>query len=760
MPQTSLDVVIRGRDEFSKTAKGITSSLGSMDSAAEKLGKTLASGFAIGAGIAGFQGFVSAIDRVVHAIPDAIDSGIKFGDTIDAITDVTGASSTAASHFAAQIQYTTGTLDGLSMALRTSTKDIQSNSGELETLGVRTKDAGGHFLDTVTIIENARAVLQKFGQGSVQANQLITLLGRSGLQFADYIALSAAQVALLNTEVDRMGYTIADAAPFEAAKRELTLWDMAWQGLSNSLTVSVLPAIRQVIGSITEAVVTYGPQIKAVLADIVNYISGIVVGLTGLNITPFQTQMAALSSATGGTVLTFEQWALSMGYVIPKIGAATTSTGNLTAAFDRQSAALDRNIARVKALDAASETLYKRTMDSLTRGIDADIAALDAGEKQLDIDRQRKQYAQDIVDARAALMKAARPGADGIVDVEAIRAARRALNDATDAAGEFERTLKVADTRAGLESTKAYVQSIVDLETNATNRKALANTLANRKKVLQDRLATQTAVGDEQGAADTRVRIAAIETAQTRNFDQLRTADKIAGYETEKKKIEEVKAAALAANSAVSTDTADKLAAMRKEYGKYSTEATAKVNDVTGAVTRLNLRLFGDGTGKDAQSPMAKAFTDGKEAAEGLRAKLEEIGAALGSIVGIVDTIISKFTEWGKWEPPQWLQDLAKIVDQLTMHNPASQFFNLTTNPDVNPYAPRPPKTPIPPPAGGFGGQVPSPSGNAHGLVGAAGPMYLPSGGGDTVISVGPFVIDGEVLARVIDIRLARRAGV
>jgi hypothetical protein len=765
---SSLEVIIAGKDTLSPALKKIEGGLGKVNTAAKSLGKTFATGLAMGAGIAGFNVFVGAVERAVGAIPAFIEQGIAFGETIDFIVDATGASAEAASKFAGQVQYTTGTLDGVVAGLRAASQQITSNYAEWEALGVTVRNADGSFRDTISVVEDARGVIQSLGAGAAASTKLIELFGRSGLNMADYMSMSAPQVALLNDELARMGYIVKDVSVFESAKRELNLWDMAWQGLSATLTAAVLPAVRQVLAGITEAVVTYGPQIKSVLADIINFVAGVVSGLTNMTVTPFAAQMSALAGATGGSVMSFDQWLASTGQVKPTTTAAAGGVSNLTAALDKQTAALDRQIAKIRESDDAAERAFQRTMGRLADAVGDQLSALDAAEKARDVDRQRAQYAQDLADARRDLAKVL---SSEVVDQDALRTARDRIRDIVDATNEWERSLSVDKVRSGLEQVKTYIEDIARLEADATNKPALLKNLATREKVIESARAAAVQRGDIEAVAAYDAKLDAIRTAKSRTEAAIRAGDKISVLDREKAKIEEVRDAAVAANSTVAASTGKTLAQLKAEYETYAKDAEASIARVRAAMEDVNSAAFGTQTGKEkrategAISPIAKAFQQGKAAADKLKVTMDDLVTGAQNFAKfLLDAYTTLSDIFTKLSPPDWFVQIA------TFPNPFSLAVDMLNN-----GIPAPPdwwpgqggsgglKYPLVPKAAGG----PVRAGHAY-TVGETGRETLvmgdqsgyiiPNGGGMMLVET-TVMLDGEVVGRAMDRYLTRRSG-
>lgn len=195
-----------------------------------------------------------------------------------------------------------------------------------------------------------------------------------------------------------------------------------------------------------------------------------------------------------------------------------------TAAADRNNAALDRQLDRLKKLDAAQQAAYERQMKNLNAQLQRQRDAIDAAAAARDAETAAAQARRELAQANRELGEAqAAYGADPTSEnaQRLVDATKRVTDIRARQAEEALRAQEDAQRRS-LESAQKYIDSIVALEQNATNRKALANTLQRREDVLVARRDAALAAGDTFGAGVLDSEIAAVRAARTRNAQALK----------------------------------------------------------------------------------------------------------------------------------------------------------------------------------------------------------------------------------------------
>ena len=608
------------------------------------------------------QGLETAFSTVVNVIPGMINKGQEFALTVHDLSVKTGASAETASRFAGTLQYLGVRTEGLGMSLKTLSQNLVKSEGAMNKLGIATRDANKMPLDTITILDNLRHYLSQTADGYTKLGLAGKELGRSAGNLIEYFNLTDEQAAFLNNMLDNLAVTMGGDAvqASEGLRREENLLGLAWQGLSETLAQAVVPALRQVIGGIIEFVSTHGPQLRQMLADITNSVLGFATALLGVeNVTPFQMQMDALGGSTSKTALSFEQWTQQMGYTIPKVTAATGATKAGTAAIDKQVAALT-------ALDKQQDRTYKRGLDALNAQLDAQLKLFDAQDQKIsraqrDLDLQRGlRDAQEALDrAQLEASKATDPAAQ-LDAARSVRDAEESLAQARQAIADESRTRAEEDRKGQIEAVKTYLADVDKLVSDADNRQANLTALQGREKGLK-------AAGPAAPGSDRAIELQAVLAAEQRIRDAMANTAKQSA-------LAKAKEEAQAVGNVQVDENAKALAKMNKQY-QTSRDQQKIAHDIW--VSSLAHSLLGDPkTGTGLGGAMSSAFAQGQKAGEafqtflvdrlvpavqGLFDLLTKVGGMFAADAAALDWLTHpNITTEGVWGP-----DIANMIKRL-----------------------------------------------------------------------------------------------
>ena len=601
------------------------------------------------------QGIESAVSDVVNVIPDMIRSGEAFALNIADITSETGASAESASRFAATLTYLGQSTDGLGMSLKTLSVQIASNEDKFTKLGIQTRDSNGKLLDTITILDNVRHYLSTAGDGATKMALATTLLGKSAGNLTQYLDLTDAQAAALNSTFDALGVTMTEKAvkDVQGATRESTLLGLAWQGLSNVLTAEVVPTIRQVLGAAFQFIVDHGAEVRQTLVDITNAALGLISGLLGISgITPFQTQLDGLASSSGNVTLSFDQWAQQMGYTVPVIDKTAEATKAASAANTAATKAIEAQTTALTALDKAQDKTYQTTLKSIKATLDQKTAALDAAEAERTLEQQQRDLNDQLNQAQLDLLTAQTGTKDNttgamVVSADDVSAAMAKIADIRSQQAELAHQTAVAAQKADIQSVKDYVDAIDQLVSNSTDKTA---TLADLKK----REGALTAGGKPAAGSDAALELKAVLAAETRVKQQAaNTANQNA---LDAKKAELAAETTATANADSAQVVADKktLAQLKAQYQKYLDDQ--KTATATHILSVEEIITGDPKAGTGLGGALTKAFTDGQAAGEAF-------GKALTTVIDGLSTLIGAFV--GPGGPLGMLKDTMVELDWL-----------------------------------------------------------------------------------------------
>ena len=452
----------------------------------------------------------------------------------------------------------------------------------------------------------------KLPAGVSKSDMAIKLFGKTGLDFLDFLGLSNAQLAALNQTLDASGYTLKDTSGAEAAKREWNLFDMVLQGLDNTLTVQLLPTIRQVLATATGIIVTNGKQIVAVLTDITQSVLGFITGLLGLDAAvPFQAQLDGLGASVEHVTLTKEEWAEANGRLIPTIDDRGRDQGRQHG--DRQRGQVDRQADRalqggrhrrrecVRAHDDAARAVYQAQLDALDLQDKQDAAA----QRAHDLNERLNQAQLDLAKAQGGDPKT------GVVDAEAVSSAMKAVADVR--AEQAKNTLQEQRDaqRASLQSTKDFIAEQATLAGDTTvTQTTKIKTFTQREGALTSSIDVAKEKGDAATVADLTARLEAVRTAKARAEQANRAIDRQAELGDIKARLADQRAAIASADSSEVAANKKTLAQLNADYNKYLADNKLATTNVMALRPARRPRRPED---RDRpRRAISKSFSDGR----------------------------------------------------------------------------------------------------------------------------------------------------
>jgi hypothetical protein len=610
----------------------------------------IATGAGIGGGIALFNELGQAIRNVADFIPNLIAKGQAYGLAVHEISERTGATAEASSALAADLTFLGVPMDNVGQKLSMMAKQIYTNEKNFENLGIAVKDANGNWLDGVTILDNIRARYQSLPDDIQKAAIAQQLVGRGGGDFLEYLNLTDQQISQLHDEWARLGL-IMDEAGVQRAKdveREQALLGVALTGLGNRLFQDVAPAVAALTDAFVRLVEEKGPEIEAFFARAAGFVMGLVQGLFGVDMSASDTFISNLNLSADAASNLGDQTQTAANAASDAASAASAHAAAVKAATDAlnaESSALDRQSTALKATADAEETLFQRKLKNLSADVAAQIAALDAAQKEQETARQRTQNAEalakaqlDLASAQAKVREDTLKGDNTDADVAAVARASQTVQDAKQAQVDFEAQLQNDARKAQLQATQQYVEDVARIESSNDNKGAVANTMAARAKALNSEIAAAQEKGDAQSVADLKIRLEAVTAAEARAKSGERIA--IAQNEITAKK------AAIAAEIKALQDTA---------------AATTALGDTTQTETQQALAgweaqrtaVFGDGSSTGASGgligSLKEASIEGQKAAEQLKTAFGGLADLFTGMAGAVGTVSGALPAVVKW---------------------------------------------------------------------------------------------------------------
>lgn len=626
MDKEVLALLVRAKDEASESFGKIQRSLGRVEDQASKASKSLGAfgsvlqGIGVGIGVGIFNALQDVVGRLANAIPGLIDKGLQFTNLVDQLGDATGASAAETSRLIGTYQLLGISTDTVGTRMGLLARIVTSNETAINRYGIATRDSNGDLLNQVQIVENARAHLAQYESGTAKAAMMIKLFGRAGLDMADYLSLSDDQVKIISRDLEKMGVIMGSdtAEQAERAKIEMRRFDLSIQGLSNTLLSNILPVLIPAISGITNVIAANAKGIAAFMANVVNFVMGLVSALTGAKFTAVS--FTDTLGEVGGAATQASSGLDNLATGTKKAGGASRAASD---DLRKQIEYLDRMTESVKRLDDAQDARFQKEMDRLTGTVETQIKAIDAADQQRSIDEQRSSLLRDIAAAEAEVAAAADP--------EAQASAVQRLADIRARAAEFE--LDQADNlrKDQLEGVKTYIESIAAAEEAWASKKGLLGQLGKNEAILNSQIAAAQQTGDLQKVADLTVQLEAVKAAERRAQMALANEERIKEFDTQKTRLEELVKAAQAAGSGMGAGIS----------AGAATAGTA-IKDMT-FLGEVDMRRLGSSvTGKGG---LTEAMEDARLAGEKFG---RDMKTAIDKVVGAIKGLIEWLDNLGK----------------------------------------------------------------------------------------------------------------
>lgn len=519
--QEVVALVARARDEASAALAKIHKSIGDLAHQADVGGRALGGlhsvlqGVAQGIGISLFFDLQNVVSRLIQSIPDLVSRGMQWGQTVDDISDRTGATAEESSKLAFAFQFLGINTAGLGATLNRLSANARQNEGDFRAIGIQTRDTNGGWLTSTQILDNLRRRMQGANMDAGQQAALTKILGRGWGEFADYLNLTDQQMALVNEEAAKLGLVLDEKARVAAenAGREMNLLQLSLTGLASEIFQNVAPALIGFVDTLANWVRENSSNIANFVSTAAAYIFGLINALTGSSLT-LKSFTETLGSV-GGAATKAGEGISDYGGATDKAGGATDKASGAVRehirALDDEGRALDKT---KKAISSQIDEIERKrrvqedASNAAKRGIqdelNAQLSLLDAVARER---RQREndaQLNQELLDAERA-QKIAEAGTNGVVDPDAVHAAILRVNDikqqmadnAFDQGQDQQRQELTADANAKTEkisNAQATADAQAKAATDALTAKLAAidkekEALDAVKQKLQDQLA-------------------------------------------------------------------------------------------------------------------------------------------------------------------------------------------------------------------------------------------------------------------------------
>lgn len=385
------DTIIRfgAVDQLSPVLKKLDLGFGALQGG---IGKFIASTATIGTA-------ALAIGRTINAFDQLGESARKLNVSTEALSRFNFAaklSGSSAETFSAGLQK-------LNVQLGQALSGNDRAAGMFEALGVSIRDAAGNSRDAESVLLDVADAFANMRDGAEETAIAAALFGKSaGPELVQFLNQGSAGIIALGDEAQRLGVVLSEDAAAAAGEFNDTLDRLvaSGQGVLNSFTAAVLPALNEFSGAAAKAASDGGLLSEA------GRLIGEQFNLFGADLITAQSEIQQLGAEIANAVQFLTDWAENLGVV-----------GNIAiVAFESIEAAAGGNF------EAA-----ERGLNAITVAVDAlgRKAAADAAKRMEDLAGAIGDIKADaaaridrIKGGVEGLGKAAKPAADGVAKIK------------------------------------------------------------------------------------------------------------------------------------------------------------------------------------------------------------------------------------------------------------------------------------------------------------------------------------------------------
>lgn len=348
-------------------------------------------GFTLGLGIGSFLALEQVVSRLVGLIPDLINKGQQYAATVQQITLATGASAQEASKWLGIYQLLGGTATDFATKVNRVAVSITTNSKVLKEYGITTVDANGAQLNQIQILEQVRALFETIPDGIGKTDLAVKLFGRNAGNslgaMLNLLSLTPQQFQEAAGAAQAAGLIVDD----EAVKlgREFTIAQNnignAFTGLGVTIFQTVGPEIISFLDGLAADLEAHAKEIAAFFTNVVNYVLGLIQGLTGISL-PLNTLSTQLdvtqqsgndfTTSIAATQAEIDKETKSLASMKAPLGDTTSGFRDQTRALQDETTAIDAQIKHWQDLATAADKALTTQLDGLTKVVDAQLQQL------------------------------------------------------------------------------------------------------------------------------------------------------------------------------------------------------------------------------------------------------------------------------------------------------------------------------------------------------------------------------------------------
>ena len=220
---------------------------------------------------------------ITLALAEIAKGTIEWHDEIARLSDVMNGNVQIASIWVGIFNQLGLPTKDLEMGMRSLSLAIDHGSKALHDMGIATVDTHGKLMPLNTVLQEAQKWFHAHEGSSLAAARAVELFGRAGLELLPIMSQSNAAFQAEVQQLTEMGL-IMDKTGLQHARQldfELGNLGMVLRSLQVAVGEPLIHAFAVAGGSIAQAIIPHLEQVKAAIANVVNFIIGVIEALTG-----------------------------------------------------------------------------------------------------------------------------------------------------------------------------------------------------------------------------------------------------------------------------------------------------------------------------------------------------------------------------------------------------------------------------------------------------------------------------------------------
>jgi hypothetical protein len=197
-----------------------------------------------------FKSLLPAIGAVaiVKALSDMSKAQMDYGESVDDVMNITGASAKQASEWVVQANHVGITAQTIGTAMAILSRNMLNNAQSIEQFGIKTKNADGSLRDINDVLAQTRNKVKEMGAGAKTTALEMALFGRSGKELHEFLSADASEMENVINQAKELGLILDEEMvdSIEKTTRSTNDMKLAQMALGAELNKTIMPALKEI----------------------------------------------------------------------------------------------------------------------------------------------------------------------------------------------------------------------------------------------------------------------------------------------------------------------------------------------------------------------------------------------------------------------------------------------------------------------------------------------------------------------------------